>query len=80
MTDFRVELRDRIADVLADMEPMFDRRCRLTFVMRAPHLPDGDLIVTGDDIPAVIKALERLKGYEPVGGAPSTMPSRATDA
>lgn len=66
MPDFRVQLRDQIADWLADLEPMFDRRCKLTFVMRAPHLADGDLIVTADDVPAVIKALERLHGYEPV--------------
>jgi hypothetical protein len=59
-------LRDRIADRLADMESMFDPRCKLTFVMRAPHLQDGDVIVTGDDIPSVIKAIERLGTYEPV--------------
>lgn len=62
----KTRLRDRIADRLADMELMFDPRCKLTFVMRAPHLPDGDVIVTSDDIPSVIKAIERLGTYEAV--------------
>lgn len=60
------ELRARIADWLVDMEPMFDSRCKLTFVMRAPHLPDGDLIVTADNVDAVITALQRLRGYEEI--------------
>jgi hypothetical protein len=79
MTAFdREALRDRIADWLVDMEPLFDRRCKLTFVMRAPHLPDGDLIVTADNIDAVIVALQRLRGYEeirsPLAPAPGTTP------
>jgi hypothetical protein len=60
------QLRDQIADRLVDMESMFDKRCKLTFVMRAPHLPDGDLIVTSDDVGSVIAALQRLATYEPV--------------
>jgi hypothetical protein len=64
----KVRLRDRIADRLVDMESMFDRRCKLTFVMRAPHLPDGDLIVTNDEVPLVITAVQRLAGYEPIAG------------
>jgi hypothetical protein len=59
-------LRERIADVLVDVEPWFDRRCKLTFVMRAPHLADGDLVVTADAIQDVIAALQRLNMYEPV--------------
>lgn len=57
----KIALRNKIADRLVDMEAMFDPRCKLTFVMRAPHLGDGDLVVTGDDIDAVIAALTRLK-------------------
>jgi hypothetical protein len=61
-------LRSVIAEVLHGMEPMFDARCKLTFVMRAPHLPDGDLVVTSDEIEAVIGALDRLRTYDPVTG------------
>ncbi len=67
MTPFEKEqLRDQIADKLVDMESMFDRRCKLTFVMRSPHLPDGDVVVTSDDIGSIIAALQRLSTYEPV--------------
>lgn len=69
------ELRDRIADWLVSKEKMFDPRCKLTFVMRAPHLPDGDLIVTADDINAVITALQRLRGYEEIKSPLLPLPS-----
>lgn len=59
-------LRAEIAARLGEMEPMFDPRCKLTFVMRSPHLPDGDVIVTSDSIPDVLRAIERLGTYEPV--------------
>lgn len=59
----RERLRCQIADRLAEMEPMFDARCRLTFIMRAPHLADGDVVVTSDEIQDVITALQRLAGY-----------------
>lgn len=59
-------LRSQIADRLVAMEKMFDPRCKLTFVMRAPHLGDGDIVVTADDVDAVIRALERLRGYEAI--------------
>jgi len=58
------DLRERIADRLVEMESMFDPRCKLSFVMRSPHLPDGDLIVTNDDPKLLIKAIERLSGYD----------------
>lgn len=61
-------LRDAIADRLVDMESMFDSRCKLSFVMRSPHLPDGDVVVTNDNIEAVIGALQRLKTYTSIGG------------
>lgn len=64
----RARLRNTIADRLVEMERLFDPRCKLTFVMRSPHLPDGDVVVTADDIPAVVKALERLNTYEPIRG------------
>lgn len=59
-------LRAEVADRLVEMEAMFDHRCKLTFVMRAPHLPDGDMIVTADDVDSVIRALQRLRGYEEI--------------
>jgi hypothetical protein len=34
---------------------------RVTIVVRAPSLPDGDVVVTDDDLDAAIKAIERLK-------------------
>ena len=64
--DQKEQLRSDVADRLVEMESMFDSRCKLTFVMRAPHLHDGDLIVTNDDIKKVRAALERLETYEPV--------------
>ena len=69
------QLRARVSDCLVDMESMFDRRCKLTFVMRAPHLPDGDLIVTNDDVASVIKAVQRLAGYEPINADANATPN-----
>lgn len=71
-------LRSQVADLLIDyFEPLFDARCKLTFVMRAPHLPDGDLVVTSDSVEQVIAALQRLGTYEVVAasaGAPEQEP------
>lgn len=64
----REALRDHIAVRLLAMESMFDERCKLTFVMRAPHLDDGDLVVTSDSIPDVVTALQRLQTYQEIGG------------
>jgi hypothetical protein len=71
-------LRARVADQLVDMESMFDSRCKLTFVMRSPHLPDGDLIVTSDDVALVIKAVQRLAGYEPINADANPGPTSTT--
>ena len=59
-------LRSVVADKLVEMEPLFDARCRLTFIMRAPHLSDGDLVVTNDEMSALLTALNRLAGYQPI--------------
>jgi len=59
-------LRSMVADRLVAMESMFDKRCKLSLVMRAPHLPDGDLLVTNDDTASLMAALKRLSGYEEV--------------
>lgn len=59
-------LRSSIADRLVEMEPLFDARCKLTFVMRSPHLPDGDLVVSNDALDKAIAALQRLSGYEAI--------------
>jgi hypothetical protein len=61
------------------MEEMFDPRCKLTFVMRAPHLPDGDMIVTADNIDAVIVALQRLRGYEEIRSPLASAPPADTE-
>lgn len=65
----RQALHDSIVARLDDLAPLFDQRCKLTFVMRSPHLPDGDVVVTSDDIDAVIAALERLKMKDPYEGS-----------
>ena len=70
-------LRSRVADKLVAMEKMFDPRCKLTFVMRAPHLADGDMIVTSDHIDSVITALQRLRGYEEIRDP--ALPARTTE-
>ena len=58
------QLRSEIADIIVEyLEPICDVRCRISVVIRGPHLPDGDLVVTNDDLDHVIAALQRLKTY-----------------
>ncbi len=59
-------LRRRIADHLVKMEPWFTPGYKLTFIARAPHLEDGDVLVTSDEPDAVARAVERLATYEPI--------------
>ena len=59
MTDL-VDLKDRIAHHADEIAKMF-KDPRVTIVVRAPSLPDGDVVVTDDDLDAAIKAIERLK-------------------
>lgn len=54
------EVRDIVIAALVDLEPLFDKRCKLTFVMRAPHHADADMVVTTDDVGEVIAAMRRL--------------------
>lgn len=66
----RERLRARVADIaVRHIEPLFDKRCRVTVLVRAPYLPDGDVVVSVDDCKAAIKALERL-ATKPVFLAP----------
>ena len=54
------EVRDLGIAALVDLEPLLDKRCKLTFVMRAPHHADADMVVTTDDVGEVIAAMRRL--------------------
>jgi hypothetical protein len=67
-------LRAYIADRLIALEALFDRRYKLTFFARAPHLADGDVVVTNDTLEAVITALMRLSLSPDIQapGVPST--------
>ncbi len=58
------QLRSEIADIIVEfLEPICDSRCLISVVIRSPHLPDGDLVVTADDPEKIIQALQRLKTY-----------------
>lgn len=49
------------AILINHLEPLFVPECRITLLVRAPHLPDGDLVLTRDDLDKAISALVRAK-------------------
>lgn len=38
---------------------------KITLVVRAPNLPDGDLVMTADDLDQAVAAIQRLKERGP---------------
>jgi hypothetical protein len=56
-----------IAGILEVIEQVYFKNSRLTLVARAVGYDDGsrDMIVTGDDLGAVIAALEKIKDRSP---------------
>lgn len=57
-------LKERLADIaVRHIEPLFDQRCKVTVLVRSPHLSDGDIVVSADDCESAIKALQRLATY-----------------
>ncbi len=55
------DVRAEVTTVLADLERLFDLRCKLTFVMRAPFAENADMVITNDpDMNAVAAAILKL--------------------
>jgi len=59
-----------LSDVQAEVAYHLDRIGRLfkapklTIVIRSPQLEDGDIILTDDDLPQVVAAIERLRARQ----------------
>lgn len=55
----------RVGDIasahLATIAQMFNPPVHLTLVVRSPELPDGDMVLTDDDLDLAIGAIENLK-------------------
>jgi hypothetical protein len=54
------ELHTLLNGHLEDIATMF-RSPKITLIVRAPDLSDGDVVVTDDDLDAAIASLQRLK-------------------
>lgn len=57
-------IRNEIADALESLKRLLKSgdQYKATCVLRAPHLPDGDVVVSEDSAPEIIKAVERSFG------------------
>ena len=55
-------------DLQGDLDRISKRfvRPKLTLVVRAPDLPDGDVVIGDDDLDMAIAAIERLKSRQPI--------------
>lgn len=51
---------------LQDLQKLFLPHCKLTLVMRNPESSDGDMVLSLDDLDAVIVVLEKMKTKEPI--------------
>lgn len=63
----RLRIQDFVADCAEDAKRAVKGgdQYKATVLLRAPHLPDGDVLVTEDDPDAIIAAIERMKGRQP---------------
>lgn len=55
-----IHISNGIAESLEDIAAYFVAP-KLTLVVRAPDLEDGDVVITTDNLDEAIKAIERLK-------------------
>ncbi len=62
------ELRERMGNKLAEIAEWFVNP-KITIVVRAPHLNDGDVVLTDDDVELAIAAIRKLYGSPGKGGA-----------
>lgn len=51
-------------EYLHRIEMLFVPECRITLLVRSPHLPDGDLVLTRDDLDKAVGALMRARDAE----------------
>jgi hypothetical protein len=58
-------LQDELSDHLDRIIRMF-KNPKVTLIVRAPDLPDGDVVIGNDDLDAAIVAIQRLKDREPL--------------
>lgn len=57
-----VEFQAECERHLKQLEKLFKPHCKLTLLMRNPQAEDGDMILTMDDLDAVIASITKLKG------------------
>ena len=61
----------RMNQLFFDLQRDLDSVCRkfkhpkVTLVVRAPDLEDGDVVIGNDDLDAAIAAIERMKNRKP---------------
>jgi len=58
------EVHSEISVHLAEISRLF-KNPKITIIVRAPDQPDGDVILSDDDLDRVIAAIENLKGRDP---------------
>lgn len=56
------DTHEEVADALARLSRLFQPQCKLSFVMRNPHVEDGDMFVSDDDPEKVIEAIRKVAG------------------
>ncbi len=57
-----IELQTELSEHMAKIAEYF-KHPRITLVVRSPELPDGDVVLTDDDLDAAIAAITRLKEH-----------------
>ncbi|MGA0610050.1 hypothetical protein [Caldimonas sp. KR1-144] len=60
-------LNERLTTILARyVEPLFKPGTKLTIIARTPDNNEADILVSSDDLDAVIALIERSKHREPI--------------
>lgn len=57
------QLHQKLAVHLEQISELF-KNPKITLVVRSPDLPDGDVVLTDDELDKAIAAIERLKGRD----------------
>lgn len=61
-------IRNRLANLCQEAKQSVKggEQYKATMLLRAPHLPDGDVLVTDDDDAEILKAVRRRAGMAPL--------------
>lgn len=58
-------VREQIAHHCCDISDLFVAGAQITVIVRSPHGPDGDIIVTTDTLPNLMRSLIAAMEREP---------------